>query len=37
MRTYFENFLKEYNYPEESWEVLISAFDKLEKQEELTP
>ena len=34
MRTYFENFLKEYNYPEESWEVLISAFNKLEKQEE---
>lgn len=34
MRDYFENFLKEYNYPEESWEVLISAFDKLEKQEE---
>ncbi len=34
MRTYFENFLKEYNYPEASWEVLISAFDKLEKQDE---
>lgn len=34
MRTYFENFLKEYNYPEESWEVLLSAFNKLEKQEE---
>ncbi len=34
MRTYFENFLKEYNYPEESWEVLRSAFNKLEKQEE---
>lgn len=34
MRTYFENFLKEYNYPEESWDVLLSAFDKLEKEEE---
>ncbi len=34
MRIYFENFLKEYNYPEESWEVLLSAFNKLEKEEE---
>ena len=34
MRAYVENFLKEYNYPEESWEVLLSAFDKLQKHEE---
>lgn len=34
MRAYFENFLKEFGYPEESWDVLISAFDKLEKQAE---
>ena len=34
MRTYFENFLKEYNYPEESWEVLLPAFDILEKEED---
>ncbi len=34
MRIYFKNFLKEYDYPEESWEVLLSAFDKLAKQKE---
>lgn len=33
MRNYFINFMAEYDYPEEAKEVLLSAFNKLEKQE----